>query len=174
MTVGAWQLTSGWEASAMNEQKPCLLQANATFYLGYDWSPEETAGRVPEQGKRTFPCAPVFLVVMAVVSLAFEICNWLIGPALLSQFGVILDLFSLSVARQSLLMLLGIGVAGCFSKWFPDSAERRHMFLTPLVAMGAGLILAWLGQLVGQSNAFDWQIVLVYLLWAWGSAVSAA
>lgn len=48
------------------------------------------------------------------------------------------------------------------------------MFLTPLVATGAGLILAWLGQLVGQLNAFDWQIVLVYLLWARGSAVSAA
>jgi hypothetical protein len=65
------------------EQKPSLLQADGAFYLGYARSPEGTGECFPERGKRTFPCALVFLVVMAAISSAFEICNWLMGPALL-------------------------------------------------------------------------------------------
>jgi hypothetical protein len=174
MIVNAWQLPSQRDASEVNEQLSSLFQASSTLHLRFDHEPELVHEFHQVRAKRTIPCTLIFLVVMAAVSLAFDICGRLIGPALLSRFGLSLDPVSLSVARQSIVALLGIGLAGCFSKHAPDSAQRQHMLLTPLLAMAVGVILAWLSQLVGQSNALDWLVILVYLVWAWGSAVSAA
>ena len=131
-----------------------------------------TAGRFQKQDNPTIRSVSVFLVVMASASLAAKIAELLASSMLAEEFGVLLDPFGLSIARQAIVMLLGIGVAYRFSRHGQDSAARRHMFLTPLVAMGVGLMLAWLGQLVGQTSVFDWPVTLVYLLWAWGSAVS--
>jgi putative flippase GtrA len=131
-----------------------------------------TADRFQRQGNPTIGSVSRFLVVMASVSLASKIVEWLASSVLAGEFGVMLDPFGLSVARQVVVMLIGIGVAYRVSRHGQDAAARRHMLLTPLVAMGIGLMLAWLGQLVGQTNAFDWPVALVYLLWAWGSAVT--
>ena len=131
-----------------------------------------TQGHLRTQSKQTMRSVSRFLVVMAAVSLASKIVEWLVSDTL-SKLGVSLDPFSLSVARQALVTLLGIGVAYCLSRQGQNPAAKRQMLLTPMVAMGIGLMLAWLGQQVGQTNAFDWPVIMVYLLWAWGSAVSA-
>jgi hypothetical protein len=109
---------------------------------------------------------------MATVSLAARIAEWLVGSTLSARFGVSLDPFSMSVARQAVVTLFGVGMALRLSRKRLNLAQRRFMLLTPLTAMGAGLVLTWLGQLVGQASAFDWPVALVYLLWAWGSAVT--
>jgi hypothetical protein len=114
-----------------------------------------------------------FLVVMASVSLVSKIVECLASSTLTATFGVSLDPITLSVARQAAVTLFGIGAALRLSRQRLNATQRGFMLLTLLAAMGAGLMLTWLGQLVGQASAFDWPIALVYLLWAWGSAVTA-
>jgi hypothetical protein len=67
-----------------------------------------------------------------------------------------------------------LGVVCCFSKATPGPAARRQLFLTLSAAMGIGLILVWLSHFAGCAGVLGWPLVLVYLLWAWAAAVSAA
>jgi hypothetical protein len=111
---------------------------------------------------------------MAAISLVRGIVGGLIGNALFEWFGITLDPFMLSVVLHVGATLIGIGVADFFAKAAPDSAARKHMFLTLLAATGIGLILAWLSHTVGYTGACHWPLVAVYLLWAWVEAVSNA
>ena len=174
MIGNALQLASKRQASVMNAQTSSLFQTTSTFRRGFDHLPELAGERLQTQRPCTTPLVSVFLLVMAAISLLAEICGWLVGPVLLRQFGLSLDPFSLSVARQAIVTLLGIVIAGRCCGQALDPAQKQHMLLTPVLALGVGLVLAWLSQLAGQSGALDWLVVLVYLVWAWGSAVSAA
>lgn len=131
-----------------------------------------TANRLQRQSNPTLGNVSRFLVVMASVSLASKIVEWLTSSMLSAGLGVSLDPFSLSVARQATVTLFGIGAARWFSQDGQGLAEQRFMLFTPLAALGTGLVLAWLGQLVGGADALDWLIAPVYLLWAWGAAAS--
>lgn len=158
----------------MNPPTSSLFQANSGFRRGYDHLPELAGDHLLTQRQRTIPLDSVFLLVMAAISLLFEVCGRLVGPALLQQFGLGLDPFSLSVAQQAIVTLLGIIIAGRCCERASAQAQRQYMLLTPLLALGIGLIVACLSQLAGPSGAMDWLVVLVYLVWAWGSAVSGA
>jgi hypothetical protein len=173
MIANALRLASMRQASAMNEHTSSLFQASSAFHCGCDRLPELASERLRNEHQRIIPRPSIFLLIMAAISLALEICGRLVGPALLERFGLSFDPFSLSVARQSIVTLLGIVVAGGCCEQASALAERQHMLLTPLLALGVGLILAWLSQLAGQSGSLDWLVTLVYLLWAWASAVSA-
>ena len=174
MIANALQLASRRQASVMDPQTSRLFQANGAFGHGYGHMPELAGERLQTQRQGAIPLVSVFLLVMAAISLVFEVCWRLAGPALLERFGLSLDPFSLSVARQAIVTLLGIVIAGRCCEQALAPGQKQHMLLTPLLAMGVGLILAWLSQLAGQAGALDWLVVLVYLLWAWGSAVSTA
>jgi hypothetical protein len=125
-------------------------------------------------GRRARPRAFVFLLTMAAISLVCELGGGLLGDALVAWPGVPLNPFLLSGILHSVVTLVGVGVACCFSKAIPGSAAKRHMLLTLLAALGIGLILIWLSYFAGYSSACSWPLVLVYLLWAWVVAVSAA
>jgi hypothetical protein len=174
MIANALRLASKQQAPTLNEQTSRLFQVSSAFRHGYAHLPELAGERLPTQRQPTIPLVSVFLLVMSAISLLFEICGRLVGPALLERLGLSLDPFSLSVARQAIVTLLGIVIAGRCCELASAPAQRQHMLLTPLLALGVGLILAWLSQLAGQSGALDWLVILVYLVWAWGSAVSAA
>jgi hypothetical protein len=173
MISNALQLASKRQASVMDPQASSLFQAKSAFHRGYDHVPELAGERLRTQRQCSIPLVSVFLLVMAAISLLFEICGRLVGPVLLGRFGMSLDPFSLSVARQAIVTLLGMVIAGRCCGQTSAPAQRQHMLLTPLLALGVGLILAWLSQLAGQSGALDWLVILVYLVWAWGAAVSA-
>jgi hypothetical protein len=126
------------------------------------------------EGKLRQPRAFVFLLAMAAVSVACKVGERLICNTLLAWLGLTFDPFLLSVALQAAVTLVGIGAASRFSKATPGPAARGHLLVTLLAAMGIGLILAWLSRLAGYTKALDWPLVLVYLLWAWAAAVSAA
>jgi hypothetical protein len=174
MTANALQLPYRQMMPAMDDQASRLFRIGDVVYF-------ESAPRLDlveecsqDEGKRTQPYAFVFLLAMAAISLVCEVGGGLIGDALLTWFGVPLDPFVLSGALHSVATLVGVGVARCFSKVTPGSAAKRHMLVTLVAAMGIGLILVWLSRLAGYTNALDWPLVLVYLLWAWVAAVSAA
>jgi len=151
-----------------------LLQIGDTFYFESEPWPDLAEERLGSEGKRMLSRALVFLLAMAAASVAREVGHWLIRLALLVWFGLTLDPFMLSVALQLVVTLFGIGVACRLSKVMPGSTARWHMLLTPVAALGISLILAWLGHLIGYTNALNWPVVLVYLLWAWATAVSSA
>jgi hypothetical protein len=125
------------------------------------------------QGNPAHVSVSRFLIAMASVSLASKIVEWLAISVMPAGRGVLLDPVSLSLARQAGVTLFGIGAAAWLSRNQQGSAKQRFMLLTPLAALGAGLVLTWLGQLVGEVNALDWLVALVYLLWAWSSVASS-
>jgi hypothetical protein len=159
---------------ASEDQASGLLQTSRTVCFGSEPLPVLKGQRFWDEGKRTLPCTSVFMLTMSAICVACEIGDRLLGDALLAWLSIALDPFILSVVLQMVVTLIGIGVAIWLSKATPDSAARGHMLLTLLVATAIGLILTGLSHLVGYTDALDWPLALVYLLWAWAAAVSAA
>lgn len=174
MISNALQLPSVQRMPASEDQASGLLQANRTVCFGGKPLPVLKGSRFWDEGKRTLPCTSVFMLAMSAICVACEISDWLLGDALLAWLSFTLDPFILSVVLQVVVTLIGIGVAICLSKATPDSAARGHMLLTLLASTAIGLILTWLSHLVGYTDALDWPLALVYLLWAWSAAVCAA
>jgi hypothetical protein len=160
--------------SVLRGQAPHRKQASLTIDFRPGPLPQLAGERLWIEGKQGLSCVLVFLLVMAAISLVRVVGEGLIGSAFLAWFGVPLDPFMLSAALHLVVTLIGIGVAGCFSRVTLDSTARRHMLLTPVAAMGAGLLLVGLGYFVGDTSVSTWPIALVYILWAWMAAVSAA
>ena len=170
----ALKLPSVQRMTASEDQASGLLQSHRTVCFGSNPLPMLTGPRFWEERKRALPCTSVFMLAMSAICIVCEISDWLLSDALLVWLSLTLDPFILSVALQLVATLIGIGVAICLSRATPDSAARGHMLLTLLAAMAIGLILTWLSHLVGYTDAIDWPLVLVYLLWAGAAAVSAA
>ena len=173
VTGGALRLLQGMESSTVTGPKVDLVQIGNAFYLECNHLLDSGDLRLQDSGNRPLPRVSGFLVGMAATSLALEVGSSVLGKMLLSWFNVAIDPLALAVAHHSVLMVLGIGVVCYLWRHAPDTAQRRHMFLTPILAMGVGLILVGLGRLVGQTGALDGLVGLVYLLWAWVSALSA-
>jgi hypothetical protein len=123
-------------------------------------------------GTQSQPRAGRFLLVMAAFSVAREAGGWILGDGLEAWFGLALDPFAESLLLQSVVALLGLGVAAYFAKGAPDAAARRHMHVTLLASLGIGLLLALLSHFVGYANALSWPLIPVYLLWAWAEVIS--
>ena len=108
-----------------------------------------------------------FLVVKAVISLAFGIAFALVPAAVMSLYGVTLDLGGALMARFFGACLIGIGLI-C---WLDRSADRNALQGTTLalcIADTVGFIVALLGQLSGLTNALGWANVVIWLLLALG------
>jgi hypothetical protein len=148
-----------------------LVQIGNVVYFESGPLPDLTGEPLCEESRRTRPRTFVFLLGMAVASLAREVSDLLISSALRAWFGVNLDPFTLSLLLQLLVTLVGIGLASRFWHANPGSTVRRHILLAPIVALGIGLILSWLSHFVGYANALDWPLVLIYLLWAGTAAL---
>ncbi len=108
-----------------------------------------------------------FLVVKAIISLAFGIAFVLVPAAVMSLYGVTLDPAGILMARFFGACLIGIGLI-C---WFDRSADRdalQGITLALFVGDTVGFIVALLGQLSGLMNALGWAIVAIWLLLALG------
>ncbi len=108
-----------------------------------------------------------FLVVKAIISLAFGIAFVLVPAAVMSLYGVTLDPAGILMARFVGACLIGIGLI-C---WFDRSADRdalQGITLALFVGDTVGFIVALLGQLSGLMNALGWANVAIWLLLALG------
>jgi hypothetical protein len=108
-----------------------------------------------------------FLVVKAVISLAFGIAFALIPAATMAVLGVTLDPGGTFMARFIGACLIGIGLI-C---WLDRSADRgalQGITLALCIGDTIGVIVALLGQLSGLTNALGWVIVVIWLLLALG------
>lgn len=108
-----------------------------------------------------------FLVVKAIISIAFGIGFAVIPAAVWSIYGVTLDPVGILNARFVGACLIGIGLI-C---WFTRSAESntlKGITLSLCIADTIGFIVALSGQLSGNMNTLGWFIVAIWLLLALG------
>ena len=174
MIADAMQLAYGSRTPALEEQAPRRVHTRTVLRLDGDLLLDGSGARLRDDGRPSGPHTLVFLLCMAAITLVRQVGDGLIGYALLDWFGVAFDPCLVSGSLHLGVTLVGVGMAGCFSKSTRNSAARRHMFLTLLAALGIGLILVWLSHFVGYTGASTWPFVVVYLLWAGAEAVSNA
>ena len=108
-----------------------------------------------------------FLVVKAIISLAFGIAFAVVPAAAMALFGVTLDPAGVIMARFLGASLIGIGLV-C---WFDRSADHdalQGITLSLFVGDTIGFIVALQGQLSGMMNALGWIVVAIWLLLALG------
>jgi hypothetical protein len=108
-----------------------------------------------------------FLVVKAVISLAFGIAFALVPAAMMSLYGVTLDLGGAFMARFLGACLIGIGLI-CWLDRNADPKVLQGITLALCIGDTVGFIVALLGQLSGLANALGWVIVVIWFLLALG------
>jgi hypothetical protein len=108
-----------------------------------------------------------FLIVKAIVSLAFGIAYVLGSAIVMSLYGVTLSPAGILMTRFVGACLIGIGLI-C---WLDRSADRdalQGITLALFVGDTVGFIVALIGQLSGALNALGWANVVIWLLLALG------
>jgi hypothetical protein len=108
-----------------------------------------------------------FLVVKAVISLAFGIVFALMPAAAMSLYGVTLDPAGILMARFLGACLIGIGLI-CWLDRDADPQALQGITLALCIGDTVGFIVALLGQLSGLTNALGWVNVVIWLLLALG------
>ena len=108
-----------------------------------------------------------FLVVKAIISLAFGIGFAVIPAAVWSIYGVTLDSTGVFMTRFVAALLIGVGLI-C---WFTRNADwnaLKGIILSLCIADTIGFIVALVGQLSGNMNTLGWIVVAIWLLLALG------
>jgi len=108
-----------------------------------------------------------FLLVKAVISLAFGIAFALVPAAVMSLYGVTLNSGGAFMARFLGACLIGIGLI-CWLDRNADPQVLQGITLALCIGDTVGFIVAVLGQLSGLANALGWVIVVMWLLLALG------
>jgi len=108
-----------------------------------------------------------FLLVKAIISLAFGIGFVLIPVIVWSFYGITVDSVAVFATRFFAACLIGIGLI-CWLTRNADSDALKRITLSLFVADTIGFIVALAGQLSGIMNAFGWIVVAIWLLLALG------
>ena len=108
-----------------------------------------------------------FLVVKAILSLAFGIAFAVVPAAAMALFGVTLDPAGVLMARSLGASLIGIGLVCLFDR-SADHEALQGITLSLFVGDTIGFIVALQGQLSGMMNALGWIVVAIWLLLALG------
>jgi hypothetical protein len=109
---------------------------------------------------------------MACISVALSLADVAVPGGLLRLCGLSLDPINMLLVPRFVLIVAGTGLGSCLCRGRCEPAERLGIVLAGLAALGLVLAVSLLSNLVGGTNAGGWLIAPVYLLWAWGSAVS--
>jgi len=108
-----------------------------------------------------------FLVVKAIISLAFGIGLALVPAVVMEVYGVTLDSAGILMARFCGACLIGIGLI-CWIDRSADHDALQGITLALFVADTVGFIVALLAQLSGVMNTLGWINVAIWLLLALG------
>ncbi|MGD2165310.1 MAG: hypothetical protein PVH50_07255 [Anaerolineae bacterium] len=113
-----------------------------------------------------------FLVVVAVIWLAYGVGFALAPATLMSMYGIVLDSTGVLLARYLGAASLGLGLACWFGRR-ADARTLRGINVALFVTNAVGFIAAVLGMLSGVMNALGWGNVVLLLLMALGHAYFA-
>ncbi len=108
-----------------------------------------------------------FLLVKAIISLAFGIGFAVIPAAMWSIYGITLDPVGIVMTRFLAACLIGIGLI-CWLTRNADWNALKGITFSLCVADTIGFIVALSGQLSGIMNTLGWIIVAIWLLLALG------
>ncbi len=110
-----------------------------------------------------------FLTIISIFGLLFGIGDLLIPD----RIGVI---YGMEASRSGMLMgrffgvaLLGWALISWFAKDFHDESDLRHVLAPSGVAHVAGIIVAAMGTMAGDTNAMGWLSVAIFAFGAIGS-----
>jgi hypothetical protein len=112
------------------------------------------------------------LIIMSAVSLACAFAETLLLEIGLGAGSLAIGSIARSFTGASTTAFLGIGLSIVLARKCTDPSERKCMLLAPFVALAIGAIVACLVRFAGYTSSLGWLVSPVYLLWAWGSAVS--
>ena len=110
-----------------------------------------------------------FLLVKAIICFLFGIGYAVVPITVGSIYAINLDPDGLIMARFFAALLIGIGLI----LWLLRNADwnvLKVITLSLCIADTIGFIVALVGQLAGNMNAFGWIIVVIWLLLALGLA----
>ena len=108
-----------------------------------------------------------FLMLKAIISLAFGIGFVAIPTAVWSMYGVTLDPVGILMTRFMAACLIGIGLL-CWITRNADFNTLKGITLALCIADTIGFIVALSGQLSGIINTLGWINVAIWLLLALG------
>jgi hypothetical protein len=109
-----------------------------------------------------------FLVVKAIVSLAFGLALALVPAVLMGLYGVTLNPAGALMGRLVGACLIGIGLT-CWLGSNVASDGQRAITLALFIGDSVGFVVALVAQLSGLMNAVGWTVVAVWLLLALGN-----
>jgi hypothetical protein len=108
-----------------------------------------------------------FLIVKAVISLAFGIVFAAVPAEAMSLYAVTLDPSGVLMARLLGACLMGIGLI-CLLDRKADPQALRGITLALCFADAVGFVVTLVSQLSGLANALGWVNVVIWLLLALG------
>ena len=112
------------------------------------------------------------LIILSAVSLVCAAGETMVPEASVQAGSLATGSIPRTVAGPCATALLGIGLSAVLARRCVDASERRCMLLAPFMALAIGAIIACLVHFAGCTRSLGWLVSPVYLLWAWGSAVS--
>jgi hypothetical protein len=109
-----------------------------------------------------------FLIIKAIVSLAFGLALVLIPATLMDWFGITLDDPGTFMARTVGACLIGIGLTCWLGREVADDG-RRSITLALFIGDSIGFVVTLLAQLGGLMGGLGWALVAIWLLLALGN-----
>ena len=109
-----------------------------------------------------------FMLLHAIITVAFGIAFVLAPTPLLALYGVSTDAAGVLVARLLGAAFIQVGLVAWLARKDTDTLARRAIQQGYTGGLAVGLIIALMGQLAGAFNALGWSTVAIYLLLAVG------
>ncbi|MGH8231959.1 MAG: hypothetical protein ACRESY_09075 [Steroidobacteraceae bacterium] len=111
-----------------------------------------------------------FLSIVAVVALVFGIAFVAAPAALLAQYGITADQYTVFISRLFGVALINLGLLLWVARVATDAVTRQAIVLSGLIASALGFVVALHGQMNGVANALGWSTVAIYGVFALGFA----
>lgn len=110
----------------------------------------------------------IFLVIKAVISLAFGLAFAAIPGIVGPLYGIQLDPTGVLMARWFGAMLIGVGLICIFAGKATGTKLQRDVILSLFIADTIGSVMAVAGQLSGLMNTLGWTTVAIWIILALG------
>ncbi len=110
----------------------------------------------------------IFLVIKAVISLAFGLAFAAIPGIVGPLYGIQLDPTGVLMARWFGALLIGIGIICIFAGKATGTKLQQDVILSLFIADILGSVVAVVGQLSGLMNTLGWTIVAIWIILALG------
>ncbi|MDX1614073.1 MAG: hypothetical protein R3300_07155 [Candidatus Promineifilaceae bacterium] len=103
-----------------------------------------------------------FLLLRAIIALAYAIGLLIIPAQLLQLYGVVPDVGSIAMSRFLAVELVAVGVLCLLARSLGDWSALRAVMQALLISEVIGLMVAVVVTTTGAFNALGWSIVVIY------------